>query len=170
MSEKHKSHIGRATKQEHLPAGYQRIASFSSDFTEDQRKNFGNYVVRTVHKGCFDNGDDFNDTPFCLGGRAEDYAGGTFYLHPEDLKRLRSEFVKDRDPPLHTLSNQTDSGSQYESAVTALCEINNGITVLGDTLRDVLAAVQLLAEQQAKVVEQQAKHRDLLATANGFHS
>jgi len=161
MSDKQKLHICRVTKQEHLPAGYERIAAFAGDVTEDQRKNFSNYVVRAVHRGCFDNGDDLVNAPFCLGGKAGNYHGGTFYLHPQDLQRLRSDFVEERDSSLESSSNQLDVGLQYESAVTALCEINNGIVLLNATLRDVVAAVGLVAEQLQKQNEPVGSWRDM---------
>jgi hypothetical protein len=56
------------------------------------------------------------------------------------------------------LSCQSDS--QIQAAVTALCEINNGIAVLCDTLRDLVAAVQLLGEQQEKHNEPAGSWRD----------
>jgi hypothetical protein len=62
-------------------------------------------------------------------------------------------------------SNQA-TASQIEAAVISLCEINNGIAVLGDTLRNLVAAVELLAEQQAKQHEPVGSWRDMNGEAH----
>lgn len=53
------------------------------------------------------------------------------------------------------------NASQIEAAVLALCEINNGIAVLGDTLRNLVAAVDVMREQQARQQEPVGAWRDM---------
>ncbi|NBW21542.1 MAG: hypothetical protein EBR82_77650 [Caulobacteraceae bacterium] len=40
------------------------------------------------------------------------------------------------------------NASQIEAAVVALCEINNGVATLGDTVRALVSAVEILSKQQ----------------------
>jgi hypothetical protein len=155
-----KLHICRVLKEEHLPAGYERIAVFASGIDEDKKKAFSNAVDRAIHRGSLRNGEKFAHPPFCVGGKPENYHGGTFYLHPEDYARIHSELFEKPDLASDTSSKSADAGLQFEPALTALCEINNGIVLLNATLRDVVAAVHLVAEQLQKQNEPAGSWRD----------
>jgi hypothetical protein len=133
---------GKVFSAEQLPAGYEPIGHL-----DKENKALHSFIIREcnadrVNRFRIDGGKGF----------------GRLYLHRDDIARLEEQWKSRHESPS---GEATISSSQCESAVTALCEINNGIAVLGDTLRDLVAAVQLLAEQPAKHSEPTGSWRDM---------
>lgn len=145
MSKEKKYKLSQVFDASLIPDGYVRNTKNS-----ERGYLFSNYVCNEVRAG--------RVLAILLGGNAETGSGhgGAFYVHPEHMLRLESEWdSRDQSKPCVSsdagLENAPAiSGSQLDAAVTALCEINNGITVLNATLRDVVAAVELLREPPAQ--------------------
>jgi hypothetical protein len=91
---------------------------------------------------------------------------GVKYVFPADAERA---FDTARNAQASRLSAKAApsaaSASQYEAAVIALCEINNGITLMQATLERLTAAVELIATQP------KTPQQELVSTfeRNGFH-
>ena len=128
----------------------------------ERGERFSNFVVRAVNR------DEVRCV--CVGGAEKTCAGGKYFIHPEDMAQLQAAWDEKQAA---ALAGEVDAsaGDNYgesfgndnrvETACIALCEINNGIAVLGDTLRDFVAAVQLLSEQQSKHHEHAGTWRDM---------
>jgi len=80
-----------------------------------------------------------------------------WYVRESDAVAFLNARASEPQQPAKPAAN----GSQIDAAVVALCEINNGIAVLGDTLRNLVAAVDVLREQQAKQHEPVGTWRDM---------
>jgi hypothetical protein len=161
MSKDKKHKISQVFDSSLIPAGWVRNTK-----NTERGYVFSNHVLREIHAG--------NVQGILFGGNPETGSGhgGAFYVHPEHMKRLQDQWDAmtasassaglPKTDELRASSLQPGlSTQQYESAVVALCEINNGIAVLGDTLRDLVAAVQLLAEQPANHSEPTGSWRDM---------
>jgi hypothetical protein len=99
--------------------------------------------------------------------RFEGDTRGNIYVHLAQAEAWLDSYRDVDAPTTHKKASTVvddrpaASGSQMTAAVVALCEINNGIAVLGDTLRNLVAAVELLGEQQAKQHEPAGSWRDM---------
>lgn len=161
MSKDKKHKISQVFDSSLIPSGWLRNTK-----NTERGYVFSNHVLREIRAG--------NVQAILFGGNPETGSGhgGAFYVHPEHMKRLQDDWdamtassssaASPKAVELSAFSLQPGlSTQQCESAVVALCEMNNGIAVLCDTLRDLLAAVQLLAEQQAKQAEPTGSWRDM---------
>jgi hypothetical protein len=133
---------GKVFSVEQLPAGFEPIGHL-----DKENKALHSFIIREcnadrVERFRIDGGKGF----------------GRLYLHRDDISRLEEQWNCRHEPPA---GDSPMSPSQCESAVTALCEINNGIAVLNATLRDVVAAVGLVAEQLQKQNEPVGSWRDM---------
>ena len=77
---------------------------------------------------------------------------GKLFIHEEDLKRCREDFENrsEKQPPQHNTRGKQCSNEQVEAAVIALCEINNGITLMHGLLERLACAVEAIATQPKK--------------------
>jgi len=74
---------------------------------------------------------------------------GRIFIDPDAAAVILKDVQESVSADTESLAGNI-SKSQLDAAVTALCEINNGITLLNATLRDVVAAVELLREPPAQ--------------------
>jgi hypothetical protein len=161
MSKDKKHKISQVFDSSLIPSGWLRNTK-----NTERGYVFSNHVLREIRAG--------NVQAILFGGNPKtgNGHGGAFYVHPEHMKRLQDEWDAMTASASPAASPKADdlsafslkprlSTQQCESAVVALCEISNGIAVLGDTLRDLLAAMQLLAEQLQKNNEPTGSWRDM---------
>lgn len=96
----------------------------------------------------------------------KDFVGGRVWVHEADA---RSHLLVQPRPEPSRQQPKADtarSDSRIESAVIALCEINNGITLMHGLLERLTAAVESIATQP------QASQQEVLGhiSSNGFHN
>ena len=163
MGKKKKVKISQVFDPNLIPDSYVR-----NNKNQDRGHLFANYVGKEIHAG--------RALAILFGGNAETGSGhgGAFYVHPEHMLRMQQEFdakqlavgCEDNDSSGPTDSVQLLDKSQAESAVIALCEIKNGITLIQATLERLTLAVEIMATQP------QTPHDRLVATveSNGFHN
>lgn len=160
-----RNHICRVNHEGQVPDGYIRNTVSMERVPARLQKSWSNWVNKRIKST---DRDGWTHDAYCVGGHAEHYGGGTFYLHRDDLERLVKEYMSFQEQSFSAMTSdatplvvQNMSASQVEAGVTALCEINNKLAVIGDTLRDLVAAMQLLGEQQSKQREPVGTWRDM---------
>jgi len=139
---------GLVFTQDELPPGYEPIGPLN-----DSNKPLHSFINRE-----------------CRANRIKRYrikngttGYGRLFVHKDDIARLTKEWVEPED---RDSTEEPATNLQYESAVIALCEINNGITLIQATLERLTLAVESMATQR------KTAHDRLLATveSNGFHN
>ena len=94
-------------------------------------------------------------------------SNGRWYVHEEQANEFLARASETQRPakPQNKPRPAGLSSAHTEAAVIALCEINNGISLMQSTIERLTAAVELIATQP-KTAQQ-----DLIATfeSNGFH-
>lgn len=94
-------------------------------------------------------------------------SNGRWYVHEDQANEFLARTSEPQKPakPQHKPSPAGLSPAHAEAAVIALCEINNGISLMQSTLERLTAAVELIATQP------RTAQQDLIATfeSNGFH-
>jgi hypothetical protein len=101
---------------------------------------------------------------------------GQIFIDPSDADRVILESVRAKPKPAAAAQVGGESALKFrvngiavghcEAAVSALCEINNGITLMQATLERLATAVESIATQP-KTPQQQLLHT---FDSNGFHS
>ncbi len=94
-------------------------------------------------------------------------SNGRWYVHREKAVELLADSVATTPRPVtNTPAVAGIDRRQLEAAVIALCEINNGISLMHVTLERLTAAVESIATQP------KSAQQELLATisSNGFHN
>lgn len=125
---KHKTKV--ITDESQVPAGFKRISSLADSLT-DQKK------LSDAHT-------DGIIAAVKLMRSTEDRTGPV-WVDAEAARRVLD--ACDRQPIRNPSAGQGPSSSQIEAAVIALCEINNGITLMQATLERLTAAVESMATQ-----------------------
>ncbi len=138
-----------------VPAGYEPIGGLNNT-----NKPLHSFVLRACEKGSVRR----------YRVRQGQRGYGKYFIHSEDLARVTKEW---ESLPQHTPERDqfTASGdSRTEAAVVALCEINNGISLVLATLERLTSAVESIATQPDYA---DRLRREIVATcdnANGFHN
>ncbi len=107
----------------------------------------------------------------------DDMRSGKVWVHEHDAREYLDQLdgrkglaVTEADSPEASPRFDSLSTSQGECAVRALCEINNGISLMLSTLERLTTAVESIATQPDYA---DRLRRDIVATcdnANGFHN
>jgi len=137
------------TDESQVPAGFKRISVLADSIT-DQKK------LSDAHT------DGLIEAVKLM--RSTDDRTGPVWVDAEAARR-----VLEPEKPVTSKKGTSDpawADSRTEAAVIALCEINNGISLMQATLERLTAAVESIATQP-KLAQQ-----ELLATisSNGFHN
>ena len=143
---KHKTKV--ITDESQVPAGFKRIASLADSLT-DQKK------LSDAHT-------DGLIAAVKLMRSTEDRTGPV-WVDADAARRVLdgSERQQVRKPAIPSVA----SSSQIEAAVIALCEINNGITLMHGVLERLTAAVESIATQPHPA--EQALRQEIMATIGG---
>jgi hypothetical protein len=172
-----RNHICRVMNERQVPDGYIRNTVNMEAVPARLQKSWSNWVNKQIKST---DRDGWTDDPYCVGGHAEHYGGGVFYLHRDDLERLVKEFMSFQELSLGALASDANptvsprmSASQVEAAVIALCEINNGITLIQATLQRVVHQLERIADDADEMATKPGNAHDrVVATveSNGFHN
>ena len=95
-------------------------------------------------------------------------SNGRWYVHKQKATEfLATCYLTPVNAPAKPAGKSLAEDSRIEAAVIALCEINNGITLMQATLERLTAAVENIATQP------KTPHQELMASigtnGNGFH-
>jgi hypothetical protein len=143
--------LSRVWDEAAIPAGW--VQNFKNN---PRSHRFSHFVVRAVDAG--------KVRCVCYGGATKTCAGGKYFIHPEDMKLLEQEWDERECEMSDEPASEQNAGigsDRLEAAVVALCEINNGITLMQATLERLTTAVESIATQP-KTAQQ-----ELLNTVNG---
>lgn len=106
---------------------------------------------------------------------------GQIFVDPSDADRVISESARPKTKPVTSAQAGSERSLQFrangvtagqvEAAVVALCEINNGITLMHATLERLATAVESMATQPlAGEQEVMASASGSTFSSNGFHN
>ena len=138
------------TDESQVPAGYKRISALADSIT-DQKKLSDAHTVGLIEAVKL--------------MRSTDDRTGPVWVDAEAAKRVLAT-----DKPAASKKGTGDpawANARFEAAVIALCEINNGITLMLPVLERIATAVESIATQP------KTPHQELMAAigtnGNGFH-
>lgn len=138
------------TEESQVPEGFRRIAAIADSLADQKRLSDAHTdgLIRAVKLM-----------------RSTDDRTGPVWVCPEAAARVLAPVEPAGRPKPAYAAHGLDKG-QAEAAVIALCEINNGITLMQATLERLTLAVESIATQP------KTAHDRLVATAesNGFHN
>lgn len=151
---------GRIFDVSHLPPGYVAMGPYNKN------KRHHNALCKACASG------SIRRIRHCRS--ADDSVGNMYVFEADAHEVIRLSDIRHQEKPRNRNSKSKETSvpqvsssdfCRFDSAITALCEINNGITLMQATLERLTAAVELIATQP------KTPQQELLATfeSNGFH-
>ena len=140
------------TDESQVPPGFKRISAMA-DSLGDQKK------LSDAHT-------DGLIAAVKLMRSTEDRTGPVWV----DAEAAEKVLSADKQASTQRRSDSAPSAGQHEAAVIALCEINNGITLMQVTLERLTAAVESIATQPKYEEHLRREIHAACETSNGFHN
>lgn len=138
-----------------VPDGYVAIGDL-----HDANKPLHSFVLRACDKGCVRR----------YRVRQGQRGYGKFFVHKDDLSRVTKEW---ESLPQNTPERECQprvSDARIEGAVIALCEINNGISLMLVTLERLASAVESIANQRDVSDRLRSEIMATCSERDGFHN